>query len=224
MIRRRRITPAPKARLPLKSIGRPSGVDKERIIEAAVKLFGEQGYAATSIRDIAGLLDISIATLYYYYTNKEEMLYTIIEEIGEDLRGVVTQAREEAADPLEGLRRMLSAHIHLTEKKGGRVKIYVEEQHVLSREYMKAIYKQHREIYNIYMEQLRLVKKMDVLAIDSPQIIAFAMFGMVNWCYRWFHRRGALTIEQVTEGLIQMIFNGILKPGVPRPMAGPGKR
>lgn len=224
MIRRRRTKLAPKARLPLKSIGRPSAVDKQIIIEAAVKLFGEQGYAATSIRDIASLLDISIATLYYYYTNKEEMLYAIIEKIGEDLRVTVTQAREEAADPLEGLRRMLSAHIHLTEKMGSRVKIYVEEQHNLSGGYSKAIHRQHRALYDIYMEQLKLLKKMDVLAIDSLQLIAFAMFGMINWCYRWFRANGALTIEQVREGLLQMIFNAILKPGVPRPMAGPGKR
>jgi hypothetical protein len=109
---------------------------------------------------------------------------------------------------------MLSAHIRLTDKKGGRVKIYVEEQHNLSKKFSKAIYKQHREIYDTYVEQLSRLQRLDVLAIDSPQLIAFGMLGMVNWCYRWFRSGGALTIEQVTERLIQMIFNGILKPGV----------
>lgn len=215
---------APKGAASHTGSARTTSVDKEKIIEASVKLFGERGYAATSIRDIAKTLNVSIATLYYYYKNKEELLHTIIVEIGEDLLRTISQARDGAADPLEGLRRMLAAHIRLTEEKSCRVKIYVEEQHNLSKQFSKTIYRQHRKIYDTYMDQLRLLEKLDVLAIDSPQLIAFAMFGMVNWCYRWFRTGGALTIEQVSERLLKMIFSGILKPGVSWPAAGEQKR
>lgn len=76
-------------------------LEKEKIIEVAADLFGEKGFSATSIRDIAHGLNASIATLYYYFKNKEDLLYTIIETIGDDLLLALNNAKDRADDPLE---------------------------------------------------------------------------------------------------------------------------
>jgi len=187
-------------------------IEKEKIIDVAVDFFGEKGYAATSIRDISKALDVSIATLYYYFKNKEELLLTIIEAIGDDLLKTIQKAKEVSDDPLEGLRRMLEAHIRLTEKKKSRVKIYVEEQHNLSKKYKKIIYNQHRHIYDVYAAQLKALQEAGTIDAEPVSVTAFAMFGMVNWCYRWFRKDGALPIEEVSEKIIHLLFYGIVKP------------
>lgn len=187
-------------------------LEKERILDVAAELFGEKGYAATSIRDIAHGLNASIATLYYYFKNKEDLLFTIIETIGEDLLVALHTARDDRDDPLEKLRNMLTKHIELTDKKRSRVKVYVEEQHNLSSRFREIIYKQHRMIYETYVDQLIELHKLGLISSDPPSVPAFAMFGMVNWCYRWFKPDGGLSIDDVSQRLIDLVFYGILNP------------
>ena len=189
-------------------------LEKERIIEVAAELFGEKGYPATSIRDISQALKVSIATLYYYFKNKEDLLFTIIESIGNDLLVMLKKAQDECDDPLDGLREMLFHHIAMTDKKKNRVKVYVVEQHNLSKKFKKIIYKQHREIYEVYVDQLRKLQGLGIISVEPLSVTAFAMFGMVNWCYRWYKGDGGLSIEDVAQRLIDLILHGIIKPGV----------
>lgn len=198
-------------------------LEKEKIIEVAADLFGEKGYAATSIRDIAHGLNASIATLYYYFKNKEDLLYTIIETIGDDLLVALHKAKDRTDDPLEKLRNMLSCHIELTEKKKNRVKVYVEEQHNLSKKFRGIIYSQHRKIYDIYIDQLRELQRLGMISAEPLSVPAFAMFGMVNWCYRWYRPDGGLSVEDLTQRLIELFFHGILNPTDPCSSGKKGK-
>ena len=179
----------------------------------AAALFGEKGYAATSVRDIAQELNVSIATIYYYFNNKDDLLFNIIDSNGNDLLAVLDTAKKEHSDPLEQLRLMLFGHICLTREKKNEVKVYVEEQVNLTKKYKNNIYKQHRRIYDTYIDQLRELKRLNLLRFESLPVIAFAMFGMVNWVYRWYRDNGEKDIEEVARTLIDLFFHGILVDG-----------
>jgi AcrR family transcriptional regulator len=47
---------------------------RERILEVALELFNEHGYAETSLREIADRLGVTKAALYYYFERKEDIL------------------------------------------------------------------------------------------------------------------------------------------------------
>jgi len=54
------------------------GIDnRKRILEAATKLFIEQGSQQTSLADIARSLQISKGTLYYYYSTKADLIFDV---------------------------------------------------------------------------------------------------------------------------------------------------
>jgi AcrR family transcriptional regulator len=55
-------------------VRRPRGVTRERILEVALKLFNEQGYDKTSLREIAERLDVTKAALYYHFERKQDIL------------------------------------------------------------------------------------------------------------------------------------------------------
>jgi AcrR family transcriptional regulator len=63
---------------------------RERILDVALELFGEHGYAGTSIADITKRLGISKAALYYHFAAKDEILEALV------------------AQPLTGLRELIS--------------------------------------------------------------------------------------------------------------------
>src|SRR5262249_36661252 len=53
---------------------------EQEIIAAAAKVFKEKGYHAATTRDIAAEVGIQQATLYYYISSKEELLYLAARE------------------------------------------------------------------------------------------------------------------------------------------------
>jgi AcrR family transcriptional regulator len=73
---------------------------RERILDVAAELFGEHGYDATSLREIAERLGFTKAALYYHFKSKEEILLALMEPALE-LQSVFI-SRIDAAKDLEG--------------------------------------------------------------------------------------------------------------------------
>lgn len=58
---------------------------RERVLEAALPLFAEHGYAGTSIRRIAQAADVNVATLAYHFTDKEGLYSEVVQRLHSDL-------------------------------------------------------------------------------------------------------------------------------------------
>ncbi|TLN19943.1 TetR/AcrR family transcriptional regulator, partial [bacterium] len=86
-------------------------VRRKQILAASVRLFRTVGYEAASLRDLAGEVGINKATIYHYFKSKEEILFCIVDEVGESLLGGLLSARRKASDPLEGLEAMIRFQI-----------------------------------------------------------------------------------------------------------------
>jgi TetR/AcrR family fatty acid metabolism transcriptional regulator len=66
-----------KARTSIEISGRKGESTRERIIDAARKLFAENGYQKTTVMDIGREAELSEAALYEYFKGKEDLLLTI---------------------------------------------------------------------------------------------------------------------------------------------------
>ena len=53
---------------------------KRKIFETSMKLFAEKGYDATSVEEIPATVGVAKGTLYYHFSNKEEIFNFLIEE------------------------------------------------------------------------------------------------------------------------------------------------
>jgi AcrR family transcriptional regulator len=77
---------------------RRSGVNtKEQAQEVALRLFTEQGYEATSLRQIADELGINKASLYYYFDGKEAILGSLLDQRGDEAEELLAWIREQPA-------------------------------------------------------------------------------------------------------------------------------
>jgi AcrR family transcriptional regulator len=78
-----------------------------RILEAASRLFREQGYGAIRIEDIAHAAEVSVGTLYNYFTNKGDLLLAIVsmevEEVLESGKSIVANPPADIARALGDL-------------------------------------------------------------------------------------------------------------------------
>lgn len=64
---------------------------REHIISTAMKLFAEQGFEGTSIRDIAEKADVNVAMVNYYFGTKEKLFEKIVEYKSASTRGVLDE-------------------------------------------------------------------------------------------------------------------------------------
>jgi AcrR family transcriptional regulator len=79
---------------------RPRTDTRGEILEVAQELFADQGYDATSLREIAERLGITKAALYYHFRSKDDILRALIEPMGEVLNELVRrlEAAHDTAD------------------------------------------------------------------------------------------------------------------------------
>lgn len=58
---------------------------KEKIVQAAIRLFQERGYEKTTSNDIASEAGVSVGSFYVYFTDKRQLLLTIFDRLADDL-------------------------------------------------------------------------------------------------------------------------------------------
>lgn len=87
--------------------GRPPREDtqniRQQIMDSAVELFAEQGYAATSTRQIADAVGVNPAMIHYYFGNKETLLHEAMEQILEPLARAVAEMKQKKMAPLRDI-------------------------------------------------------------------------------------------------------------------------
>lgn len=79
---------------------------RDKILQSAILLFAQHGYAATSIRMIAENAGISQGLMYNYFEGKQALLRAIFERSMEDVRASLGQASA-AATPRQSLERLV---------------------------------------------------------------------------------------------------------------------
>ncbi len=93
---------------------------RARIQTVALELFTEQGYEATSLREIAERLGVTKAALYYHFKTKEDIIASVVEDRIEAMDELITWARsqEDVAEMRRELLRRYAAELSHDQQHG----------------------------------------------------------------------------------------------------------
>jgi AcrR family transcriptional regulator len=108
---------------------------RSRILAAAVSLFGEQGYAGTSVRDISERLGVTKAALYYHFPSKETILDALLEPFVSELGRLVELVRQ---SPPPSARVLLERMVDIMAGPGGILLAFVNDPSVIHRKIGKS--------------------------------------------------------------------------------------
>jgi len=89
---------------------------EQRILEAALRLFGEKGFEATTVSAICGAAGVSEATLYEYFKSKEQVLFSIAELYTRSEVDRLKELRHYIHDPREKLRATIQAYLEFYQR------------------------------------------------------------------------------------------------------------
>jgi AcrR family transcriptional regulator len=98
---------------------------RQHIITAAVRVFGRNGFAETSIQDIADEAQVVPTAVYYHFDGKEELLELAMRRVFDQLNAVVEAARPESEPgDAEGLIRVIDAVWDWVEQNPDEARLY----------------------------------------------------------------------------------------------------
>lgn len=188
-----------------------SGNDRrQQIEEVALRAFCAKGYGGATIRDIAKELGTTLAPIYYYFVDKEDILFSIINRFTDDLLALLKEQFESTADPTESLRRAMLAQFFVQETRSLETRLTHEEKRSLSEEKRRQIVQREREIYDLYLSRVvELISSGKVRNFD-PRVITFGLLGVINNFMYWFRPGRSVTMKQAAEQSIKMLLDGLL--------------
>ena len=170
-----------------------------RMIEAASAAFAENGYHATTTRDIATRSDLSPAALYVHFPSKAALLGTISTLGHRAAHRLMAEALAGGTDPVDGLRAAIRdfAGWHARHHRVARVVQY--ELSALPEPDRTAVLAVRKSIEALVEEQLQAGAAAGVMAVDDPHAVARALLSLCVDVARWYDPRGTRTPEDIGE-------------------------
>jgi len=184
---------------------------KERIIEAALHLFEENGYHAVTVDKIVQRSGTSKGGFYHNFKSKDELLYTIHDTFITYVLDKAKEAYEKYETPAERLYETVKSFVMMFDKFRSHVTVFYQESLYLSPEYFLSI-KEKRDAYqkNMFSIVQEGIEKGEFRREIPVPIMSMAIFGMINWTYRWYKSEGEYTIEQIANMYADLIMHSTM--------------
>jgi TetR/AcrR family transcriptional regulator, fatty acid metabolism regulator protein len=189
---------------------RDKELTRERILEAAERLFAEKGFHETAMDEIVRASKVSKGGVYFHFPSKEELFFALLDKLADALQREVQReiARRRGAvakiqGALEVVLRTLTSQRHLAQ-------IILRQGHGLGPSF-------ERKRLEIYSRFARLIKENldEALAEGSippinTEITAYAWLGAINeLVLRWIYTGQPDPLTQTLPTLQELFLRGI---------------
>jgi AcrR family transcriptional regulator len=180
----------------------------DTLLAATARVFAEQGYHRTSMRDLAKSARISLAGVYYYVRSKEELLYLIQRRNFEAVLAGMREALAGVSDPVQRLLRFIDNHLDYFASHMAEMKVLSHEAGGLSGEFLQQVNDMKREYTRALMDVLAEVERVHGPAHVNRRVAAYALFGTMNWIYNWYDPMGDVGIEALSQQVARLFLGG----------------
>jgi len=187
-------------------------------INAAARVFAERGFHGATTQDIADVLGIRQASLYYYFSSKEAALELVCLK---GVEGFFEAGKKIAAGPgtaRERLTLLIKSHLSPLVDRGDFVKVFLNERQHLPAESRRRIGRWSRGLERIFEDVIREgIAKGEFRADLDPRVATLAILGMCNAVASW-HRKENVNVSRISAEFARLAIEGVVK--VPKARRG----
>ncbi|HOY76626.1 MAG TPA: TetR/AcrR family transcriptional regulator [Hyphomonadaceae bacterium] len=193
---------------------------REAVLRAAVRMFNERGFHATSLDDVAASLGVSKPTIYHYLGNKEQVLFECVTRGLDQLRFAADEGRSHPGSGLDRLRSFLLSYAEIVMEDYGRCVSRTGEE-TLSQDSAAKFRALKREIHDELHGMVSEAVADGSIAPLDVQLTALTLAGALNWTARWHNYEGKKKAREVAEQLVGILTVGLAPRTVSRGKASP---
>ena len=194
---------------------RDEGNRRHMLITAAARLFREQGFDATSTRDIAAAVGMRSGSPFYHFKSKDALLFSVMEEGMQAAIARQASVLHDAADPgddtpvdtpLLQIRRLIRAHFDTLLGPGNDfVPVMLYERRALSDPQRASLAQLQENYESAWMPVLHALHASGHL--QAPVKLArLLILGALNWSVQWFDAEKGASLDELTEAALTLFF------------------
>jgi len=185
-----------------------AGGRREEILQAAKRLFAEQGFRETNLNDVAELLGIRRQAFYYYFSSKEDILIELVTRAGRAVDSA-QELLDSSLAPLDKLRELIKVHVRETLSDADIFRVQLDEVPKLQSARGEALRKE-QEAYMQRVADVIAAGQQDGSVMQMPSsALARLIIGMSTEVVRWFDAGAGLSIEEMADYVAQVAINGV---------------
>lgn len=195
---------------------RDDGNRRQLLLRAAAGLFRQQGFAATSTRDIAAAAGMQPGSPFYHFENKSALLAAVMTEGMERATRHQAAAMQAAAGAAQSLGRVLSARdclqvlvrSHFDVLLGPQsdfIPVMLYEWRSLSAPQREAVNRLRSGYEAAWVPVLQALHAQGALQGD-PSLARLMIFGALNWAVQWYDPKRRATLDDLTQAALQLFL------------------
>lgn len=185
---------------------------KERLLEAAIALFAEKGYASTSVREITARAGVTKPVLYYYFKNKEGLFRSIMDTAAEIQQSLLKEILETSGTTLARLNHFYRRFYEEVLKNRDFFKminnlIFGPPQG--APDYDIEQYHRHmaNAVMSIYKDGLALKEVNEA----DPEAVAMLVLSIMDFCFHFYYVHPEQIDLERPERLLTLAFQGLAR-------------
>lgn len=180
----------------------------EKLLSAAAGLMAARGYNDTSIRDVAAQTGFSLGGMYYYFRNKQDLLYLIQENTFGSLLALQEAALAEGGTAPEKLHRLVHGHLSYFVSHFSELKVCTFELESLQDERYARVAELRRRYFACVA---RVVG--ELTGDDNETRVrhhTLFVFGMLNWIFMWYDPARDAPADRLGDEMVNMLIGGLV--------------
>src|SRR5713226_4247284 len=194
------------------------------IIEAAARVFAERGFHGATTQEIADVLGIRQASLYYYFPSKEGALELVcLQGVG----GFFEVAKAIAAGPgtaADKLARLTKSHLSPLTDRSDFVRVFLNERQHLPAESRRRIGKWSRGLERVFEDVLKEgVRRGEFRSDLDTRLAVLGILGMANAVANWY-RTEEVAVDRIIAEFVRLLTQGVTKQPKRRPRSSGARR
>jgi AcrR family transcriptional regulator len=193
----------------------PALVEKRRnqIVVAATKLFSDQGFYKTTIKDIAKEAGVSSGLVYLYVREKEDVLLLVLLEVVNSYAQEIPKALEGLTDPLERLLRAVAAYCKVVDRHRAATVLAYRSTKSLSPDRRLLIQQRETETNDIIAAAIVACMKIGLIRKINVDVLTYQIVLVAHgWALKSWYFKSRLTLEEYIRDSLDILLAGVLTP------------
>lgn len=180
------------------------------LLQAAVRLFNERGFHATSLEDVAASLGVTKPVVYHYLGTKDQVLFECVRIGLEQLKQAVESSADLPGSGLDRLEFALRRYAEINMEDFGACVVRTGD--TLLSPQSRAQFRTLKRANNAALQALVQAAADDGSAmVEDVPLATFTLAGALNWPANWFREDGPRSRQDVARDMVRVLLCG-LKP------------
>lgn len=181
---------------------------RKHILTHAARLFAELGYASTTMDMLANSTQMNKASLYYYFKNKQDILFTLLEESAQELLDLSSPALK--IEPREALLHLIECGLKNLYVHSDENRIFMQELPYLAENLSRAQFGVIRQMQRQYMKIIYSVISTGMHSGEFRQGDV-RIFGQMfaSWTTAPIRFIGSVDLSEMIGTVAQLFMSGL---------------